>query len=340
MAAVKLKDIAKYLNTSIVTVSNALSGKKGVSSSMREAVIQAAAELGYDVTKYQERRKEKNVRFGVLLSLGDPEDSDHSDKSDAYEWMLCQQAVCTLSERKIPVLLKTAQRQTQWDMKLLEEWSSEADGLLVIGNMDYTQAAQLRMLEKPVVLLGFQDDGYSYDAVMPNDYLGVCRATVYLLERGYEDISFVYSCGMEGVWEWYAGFCRGMETYGRKAQGAYMIRKNAADGNADSADLTDITNRISSGSMPDAVVCAGIQTAELFYKMFGQNGYRIPKDVPVIVYDRVPVSCAVMDPVLKTFTCCSPDLRFMAESAADILIRRKKDMKTGNRTIYADSRVT
>ena len=37
MSDMKLKDIAEHLNVSIVTVSNALSGKKGVSSSLRNS---------------------------------------------------------------------------------------------------------------------------------------------------------------------------------------------------------------------------------------------------------------------------------------------------------------
>mgnify|MGYP000454840716 FL=1 len=44
---VKLEDIAQRLNVSIVTVSNALKGKKGVSDEMRDKIVRTAQEMGY-----------------------------------------------------------------------------------------------------------------------------------------------------------------------------------------------------------------------------------------------------------------------------------------------------
>ena len=54
---IRLEDIARKLNISIVTVSNALSGKKGVSDSLRDTIIRTAEELGYDVSRYRERKE-------------------------------------------------------------------------------------------------------------------------------------------------------------------------------------------------------------------------------------------------------------------------------------------
>ena len=44
--AVKLADIAQKLNVSVVTVSKALSGQKGVSEEMREKIKNMAQEMG------------------------------------------------------------------------------------------------------------------------------------------------------------------------------------------------------------------------------------------------------------------------------------------------------
>ena len=45
--AVRLSDIAKRLDVSTVTVSNALAGQKGVSEELREKIRSTAAEMGY-----------------------------------------------------------------------------------------------------------------------------------------------------------------------------------------------------------------------------------------------------------------------------------------------------
>ena len=48
MAEVKLKDIAQAAGVSTVTVSNALSGKRGVSIDVREKIEEIARNMGYD----------------------------------------------------------------------------------------------------------------------------------------------------------------------------------------------------------------------------------------------------------------------------------------------------
>ena len=48
---VKLKDIAETVGVSIVTVSNALSGKKGVSEEVRQRILNVAEEMGYEFQK-------------------------------------------------------------------------------------------------------------------------------------------------------------------------------------------------------------------------------------------------------------------------------------------------
>ena len=45
--AVKMKDIADRLNVSTMTISKALSGKPGVSDSLRERIRMLAMEMGY-----------------------------------------------------------------------------------------------------------------------------------------------------------------------------------------------------------------------------------------------------------------------------------------------------
>ena len=52
MAKVRMQDIADRLGVSAVTVHNALTGKRGVSDSVREKVLSTAKEMGY----FQERR--------------------------------------------------------------------------------------------------------------------------------------------------------------------------------------------------------------------------------------------------------------------------------------------
>ena len=66
MAEVKLKDIAQAAGVSTVTVSNALSGKRGVSNDVREKIEEIARNMGYDFSRYE--KKEGGYRIGVIAS--------------------------------------------------------------------------------------------------------------------------------------------------------------------------------------------------------------------------------------------------------------------------------
>ncbi len=63
---VTLSDIAKEFDTSIVTVSKALTNKKGVSDELRKKIKQKASELGYVVPKAQTADRAANI-VGVVI---------------------------------------------------------------------------------------------------------------------------------------------------------------------------------------------------------------------------------------------------------------------------------
>jgi len=66
---VKLKDIAEELGVSVVTVSNALSGKKGVSDAVRQKILETAQRMGYDYSKYAKKETD-TAKIGVVVEKG------------------------------------------------------------------------------------------------------------------------------------------------------------------------------------------------------------------------------------------------------------------------------
>lgn len=67
MAEKRLKDVAEAMGVSVVTVSNALSGKKGVSPATADAILDKAVELGVDLSRYK-NRQEKTYTIGMFVS--------------------------------------------------------------------------------------------------------------------------------------------------------------------------------------------------------------------------------------------------------------------------------
>ena len=72
-ARVGIRDVARHLNMSISTVSRALNGRPDASSSTRERVQKAAAELGYYANHFG-----RSLRSGVTGSVGFVIQTSHS----------------------------------------------------------------------------------------------------------------------------------------------------------------------------------------------------------------------------------------------------------------------
>ena len=71
MRKVRLADIAKEAGVSTVTVHNALTGQKGVSSQLREQILEIAGKMGYESPVRENVQKDGNSDFqkiGVLIA--------------------------------------------------------------------------------------------------------------------------------------------------------------------------------------------------------------------------------------------------------------------------------
>ena len=79
MAEVKLKDIAQAAGVSTVTVSNALSGKRGVSNDVREKIEEIARNMGYGNLFLL-----GHVSAGCVCCVQKPEPDDAGDSGYRY----------------------------------------------------------------------------------------------------------------------------------------------------------------------------------------------------------------------------------------------------------------
>lgn len=321
MAMVKLKDIADELGVSVVTVSNALSGKKGVSDFVRDEVVKKAKDMGYDTSKY-EKRVEEETRIGVIVSR------KYLEVGTSFYWAMYQQVAYMASKRNGFTMLAIVEKNPAPQSVLPSIiWEKNIDGLLIIGRIEHRQMEQLLAVVKvPVVLLDFYEEGLPFDAVMSNNYMGMYKATRYLLDRGHEDIAFVGSVkATDNIMERFFGFRKGMEEQRKHIRKEWVLEdRDIASGNMN-IQLPD--------NMPSAFVCSSDHSAGFLYDKLIEKKYRIPEDVSVIAYDNYLFG----HPFSNHLTTYNVDMRLMAKTAVDILLKRRKNPGRGREIQYIDS---
>ena len=91
--SVKLADIAAEFNVSIVTVSKALSGQKGVSEELRQKIKKAAEEMGYTPVHSTQKSRSKSYTIGVI-SL-----ENYFTQFASFYWKMYQEVTKTAVKR-------------------------------------------------------------------------------------------------------------------------------------------------------------------------------------------------------------------------------------------------
>lgn len=323
MSEVKLKDIAEALDVSVVTISNALSGKKGVSEKVRTQVFQKAEELGYNISKYQ-KKEDTSMKLGVLVA------DKYLEVGASFYWSLYQQVAYIASKKNgftMFEVLEAEMEEKREIPKLLSE--GEVDGLIIIGWLEHDYVKKIISVAKvPVVLLDFYIEDMRCDAVISNSYVGMYKMTKYLLERGHKEIAFLGSVyANENIMDRYFGYRKAMQEWGIPIRPEWVLK--------DRDVLTGTIEMELPKKMPTAFVCNCDLSASMLYHELERLEYKVPEDISIVGYDNYLYG----DPFAEEITTYNVDMEQMAKEAVNILRKRIKGMSVHPGIRYVDSQV-
>ena len=183
----RLKDIAEPLGVSEVSVSNALSGKKGVSDKLRSLILDKARELDFDLSRY-DRKKNNSPMVGVIIS------KRYADQNNSFYRVLYQQLILEAAKEGVLVVpeivcdegeqaasesarveenqaASESARRKETDAALPHMMSAvKPDGLFLVGEMQDRYIHRLiGQVSRPVVLLDYCSPSLGCDAVMSDN---------------------------------------------------------------------------------------------------------------------------------------------------------------------------
>lgn len=301
--SVKLRDIAEKMDVSIVTVSNALSGKKGVSDAMRQKIIDTARDMGYDFRK----KAEEGSKIGVVVS------DRYLEVGASFYWSMYQEVVYAASRKNSFTLFEILEKEITPESrlpKLLLE--NSVDGLIVVGWMESGYMERLYSLARvPVLLLDFHDEKIERDAVLSESYLGMYRMTSYLLDRGHREIGFLGSVSAtDSIMDRYFGFRKAMEERGVPIHQEWVMEDR---------DLrTGHVEFVLPEKLPTAFACNCDYTAGYLYRLLGERGLRVPEDISIVGYDDYLYG----NDFAEQLTTYHVDMKKMAKTAVHILMKK------------------
>ena len=325
----RLKDIAEPLGVSEVSVSNALSGKKGVSDKLRSLILDKARELDFDLSRY-DRKKNNSPMVGVIIS------KRYADQNNSFYRMLYQQLILEAAKEGVLVVpeivcdegeqaasesarveenqaASESARRKETDAALPHMMSAvKPDGLFLVGEMQDRYIRRLiGQVSMPVVLLDYCSPSLGCDAVMSDNYMGMYEITEYLIRRGHREIAFVGTCrSSEKMRERFCGFLKCMSDYHLPVRPEWIIDQE------DRGALNSILT--SPGERPTAFAFSSDAAAASTLRALKERGLGVPEDISAAGYGD-----DLWDRSLEAgLTRYAVDMRAMAEEAVRVMMQR------------------
>ena len=312
--AVRLSDIAKVHNVSVVTVSNALAGRKGVRAQLRTDIIDTAKAMGYCSG---ETKQPKEVNSICILAR-----KRWFNASDSFFWELYRNLVRAANARNCLILFDLLDDD---DMMIPNSVRmNKVDGIILVGRQPVGYIERLKAgCTYPVVFVDFYESDIMCDAVIPPSFLGEYLMTNLLINAGHRDIAFVGSmAASNSITDRYYGYLKALREHGIEERAEWCIDDRTSSGVID-VKLPE--------TLPTAFACCTDLTAVAVIEKLREIGLSVPEDVSVVGYDGY-LPEGYRDIELTTYAV---DIEQMALRGVDMLLKKieNEDVHTEMMTI-------
>ena len=277
--AVKLADIAEKVGVSVVTVSKALSGQKGVSEEMRARIKELADEMGYTPIHTAQAGRSRSYTVGVVTF------ETYFTRFASFYWKMYQELATRAVKKNCFSMLEVISSYDEDNLvwpKLITE-NQKIDGIIVIGRPKQSYLKMLYQNKKiPMVFMDFYDDEEIVDSVVSASFNGMYRMTDYLIKNGHTKVGFVGSVMYtESITDRYFGYCKALMEHGIEVRQDWVIRdRDYSDG------VIGIEYKLQlPKEMPTAFVCNNDVTAYALIRQLEERNYHVPEDISVVGYD-------------------------------------------------------
>jgi LacI family transcriptional regulator len=213
-------DIAKAAGVSRTTVSNVFKGNGKYTDETRNAVLEAAKQLGYK-PNLAARSLITNRSYLIGLILPSYVGRDTLTNSPFYN--IIMDSIYSILRLQAHYDLIIFSVPSRGELAKVSDWidTRNVDGILTLGEFDVAFMQDLHARDVPVVLIDnytFSQGKFSrFSYINSDDQMGGYLATRHLLEKGYKQIAL---CGLELrgplMHKRYLGYKQALKEAGRK----------------------------------------------------------------------------------------------------------------------------
>jgi LacI family transcriptional regulator, galactose operon repressor len=317
---VKLKDIAAKVGISIATASNALSGKRNISSEVAEKVRETAKEMGY--VRRVNKNQVENHSLALLHLTCFP-----------ITWMFERDFIIQIeksckAQNLSPSLICINNYRTPNDL-FDAIITSKVQGVFSIHFGSNDIFYRLKELGIPVILINDSSYQDKFDSVLVDDFQGAYEGTYHLIKSGHTRIGYIQFDDIEFD-KVNLPFCKGDRFIGFKKAideesitfpDEYNVSVESKDFNK---TVKQMRSLFSTKNKPTALFVQDDHLAGCIHAALSKIGLSVPRDVSLIAPGDVLDYSLPFTPSISTMRINSST---MAKLACDLMFKqlRKPD---------------
>ncbi|PPA69882.1 LacI family DNA-binding transcriptional regulator [Jeotgalibacillus proteolyticus] len=276
---VTMQAIADYLNISKNSVSQALSGKPGVSEETRKVIKEAADKLGYQYRTAGKNLSTERKNIGLIAS-----DFAFSHRQFFGEIYLSTEKEAT--KRGMDLTIQSISSRLKDEMILPSFIENKSvDGLLILSHISTDYINKIISTGIPTVLIDHHDPIIQADAILTNNRFGAYTAVNHLIELGHQSIGFIgditFSPSYQERWE---GYKLALRKNGIEPAKEWMF----LDAKEEESSIGSFIDGLNES--PTAWFCVNDGLGFLISSKLQQKGIKIPDQASVVSFDNGQLS--------------------------------------------------
>jgi LacI family transcriptional regulator len=273
--AVRMKDIARDLGVSVVTISKVLRNHEDISEQTRQRVLKRMKELDYEPNLAA-----RALVTGRTLTIGlVVPDLVHPFFSEVAKGLSS-----VLRNKGYSLLISSSEENPELEREEINHLLARRVDALLIASTQWTVESFRRIEERkrPYVLIDRSFAGLVANFVGVDDEEVGSMATEHLISVGCQRIAHISGPDISPALGRVAGYRRALARHGLNVPAGYIQTAGTSDNAGDVSGYEAMHRLLSVEPRPDGVFCYNDPTAMGALKAILESGLRVPQDIAVI----------------------------------------------------------
>jgi LacI family transcriptional regulator len=304
-----MKDIARDLGVSAVTVSKVLRNHRDIGSETRERVLQRIKELNY-----QPNQNARALATGRthLVGLIVP------DLLHQFFAQVTKGVSRTLRAQGYGLIIASSEENPEFEKQEIDQMLARHVDALIIASTQKTAQAFKRITARrtPYVLVDRKPEGLLANFIGTDDLRAGKLATDHLISKGCRRVAYIGGDYLSTASDRLAGYRESLLEHGFQVPQKYIFLRTQLDDAAVATGYRGMQALLKLKPRPDGVFCFSDPIATGAMQAILEHGLRIPEDVALVGCGNVLYAAALRVPLSSV----NQESETMGECAAKMVL--------------------